>query len=137
MQTKRRMMVRSRLFSLFLAIYAINNRKCAQMKSNGVQKQLHIPILTCPIRLVRITFAFAVTFACGKPTPTHIFLFRAFRVFSYFVVDIMKRITGKLLRIILRQFKLIFFDFIMGEPENLDFYEFWIFGTHRIPYLWI
>ena len=27
---------------------------------------------------------------------------------------------------------------LMGwSPENLDFHDFWIFGTRRIPYLWI
>ena len=25
----------------------------------------------------------------------------------------------------------------MGETENIDFHEFWIFGTRGNPYLWI
>ena len=29
------------------------------------------------------------------------------------------------------------FDLVMGEPENLDVHDFWIFGTCRTPYLGI
>ena len=92
------------------------------MQSMGPIDSSWIP--SSPGKLQRI----AVSWTCGNEQKW------LATVLEILIVNMIKRIVGKLRRIILLQFEFITLRFVMGETENLTLHDFWIFGTCRKPY---